>query len=61
MLAVLNMILMGDRSSNILNRDSLMNFNGNYGFEVPPCQVDSEKTKEDLLEMVFAAWQRPSF
>lgn len=31
MLAVLNMIMMGDGSSNILNRDSLK-FNGNYGF-----------------------------
>ena len=33
MLAVLNMILMGDGSSNILNQDSLLDFNGNYGFE----------------------------
>lgn len=32
MLAVLNMIMMGDGSSNILNKDSL-NFDGNYGFE----------------------------
>ncbi|MBS5984460.1 MAG: SAM-dependent DNA methyltransferase [Clostridium butyricum] len=32
MLAILNMILMGDGSSNILNRDSLKDFNGNYGF-----------------------------
>lgn len=32
MLAVLNMILMGDGSSNILNQDSLHNFEGNYGF-----------------------------
>jgi hypothetical protein len=32
MLAILNMILMGDGSSNILNRDSLKNFDGNYGF-----------------------------
>lgn len=32
MLAILNMILMGDGSSNILNRDSLNDFNGNYGF-----------------------------
>lgn len=31
MLAVLNMIMMGDGSSNILNKDSL-NFNGHYGF-----------------------------
>lgn len=31
MLAVLNMIMMGDGSSNILNKDSL-NFDGNYGF-----------------------------
>lgn len=32
MLAILNMILMGDGSSNILNEDSLNNFSGNYGF-----------------------------
>ena len=32
MLAILNMILMGDGSSNILNKDSLLEFNGNYGF-----------------------------
>jgi hypothetical protein len=32
MLAILNMILMGDGSSNILNEDSLRDFNGNYGF-----------------------------
>ena len=31
MLAILNMIMMGDGSSNILNDDSLT-FNGNYGF-----------------------------
>ena len=32
MLAILNMILMGDGSSNILNKDSPKEFNGNYGF-----------------------------
>lgn len=32
MLAILNMILMGDGSSNILNEDSLVNFNGNYSY-----------------------------
>ncbi len=32
MLAVLNMILMGDGSSNILNKDSLRDFDGKYGF-----------------------------
>lgn len=32
MLAILNMILMGDGSSNILNKDSLKDFNGHYGF-----------------------------
>lgn len=31
MLAVLNMILMGDGSSNIINEDSLKNFDGTYG------------------------------
>lgn len=31
MLAVLNMILMGDGSSNIMNKNSLNDFNGNYG------------------------------
>lgn len=32
MLAILNMILMGDGSSNIINKDSLKEFDGNYGF-----------------------------
>lgn len=32
MLAILNMILMGDGSSNILNKDSLADFDGSYGF-----------------------------
>ncbi|MFI3210267.1 MAG: N-6 DNA methylase [Peptostreptococcaceae bacterium] len=32
MLAILNMILMGDGSSNILNKNSLTDFDGNYGF-----------------------------
>ena len=32
MLAILNMIIMGDGSSNILNRDSLNDFDGHYGF-----------------------------
>ncbi len=32
MLAILNMILMGDGSSNILNKDSIIDFDGNYGF-----------------------------
>lgn len=32
MLAVLNMILMGDGSSNIINQDSLKDFNGKYGY-----------------------------
>lgn len=32
MLAILNMIMMGDGSSNIINKDSLTDFDGNYGF-----------------------------
>ena len=32
MLAVLNMILMGDGSSNIINKDSIEDFEGKYGF-----------------------------
>ncbi len=32
MLAILNMIFMGDGSSNILNKDFLMDFTDNYGF-----------------------------
>jgi len=32
MLAILNMILMGDGSSNILNKDSIKDFDGNYSF-----------------------------
>lgn len=35
MLAILNMILMGDGSSNILNKDSLKDFNGKYGYGKP--------------------------
>lgn len=33
MLAILNMIMMGDGSSNIINKDSLVDFDGNYGFD----------------------------
>ncbi|HUN00759.1 MAG: restriction endonuclease subunit M [Halothiobacillus sp. 20-53-49] len=33
MLAILNMILMGDGSANILNKDSLSDFDGHYGFK----------------------------
>jgi hypothetical protein len=33
MLAILNMIMMGDGSSNILNKDSLLDFDGNYGHD----------------------------
>ncbi|MDY6065755.1 MAG: N-6 DNA methylase [Finegoldia sp.] len=32
MLAILNMILMGDGSSNIINQDSITGFDGKYGF-----------------------------
>lgn len=32
MLAILNMIMMGDGSSNIINKNSLSDFDGNYGF-----------------------------
>lgn len=32
MLAILNMILMGDGSSNILNKDSIKDFDGKYGY-----------------------------
>lgn len=32
MLAILNMIMMGDGSSNIINKNSLTEFDGNYGF-----------------------------
>jgi len=32
MLAIFNMILMGDGSSNILNKDSIKDFDGKYGF-----------------------------
>lgn len=36
MLAVLNMILMGDGSSNILNEDSLKNYTGKYAYNDDP-------------------------
>ena len=45
MLAILNMILMGDGSSNILNKDSLNSFDGNYGF--------GEKTTEKFPATAF--------
>lgn len=32
MLAILNMILMGDGNSNILNKDSIADFKGEYGY-----------------------------
>ena len=35
MLAILNMILMGDGSTNILNKDSLTDFDGKYGYGEP--------------------------
>lgn len=44
MLAILNMILMGDGSSNILNEDSLKDFDGKYGFI---------KTEEDFPATAF--------
>lgn len=40
MLAVLNMILMGDGSSNVLNLDSLKNFDGTYQTEHTPFPAD---------------------
>lgn len=36
MLAILNMILMGDGCSNILNKDSIKDFDGTYGFNKEP-------------------------
>ena len=43
MLAILNMILMGDGSSNILNKNSLSDFNGDYG-----CPPKEKIEKSDL-------------
>lgn len=34
-LSILNMIMMGDGSSNILNKDSIKDFDGNYGYGNP--------------------------
>lgn len=42
MLAILNMILMGDGCSNILNKDSLKDFNGNYGFGNTDCPFPAD-------------------
>ena len=42
MLAILNMILMGDGSSNIINRDSLTDFNGCYGFMTPETKFPAD-------------------
>ena len=52
MLAILNMIMMGDGSSNILNKDSLNDFNGKYGFgrtnEEFPADETAEKPKSQI-------------
>lgn len=42
MLAILNMILMGDGSSNILNTDSLKDFDGKYGFGQPDTKFPAD-------------------
>ena len=42
MLAILNMILMGDGSSNILNKDSLKDFDGKYGYGRPKEQFPAD-------------------
>ncbi len=44
MLAILNMIMMGDGSSNILNKDSLKDFNGKYGF-IPKYKKEKNEEK----------------
>lgn len=54
MLAILNMILMGDGSSNILKMDSLKEYQGEYGF--PPQkegQVNNKKEKVKFPATVF--------
>lgn len=42
MLAILNMILMGDGSSNILNVDSIKDFDGKYGFGKKDCKFPAD-------------------
>lgn len=42
MLAILNMILMGDGSSNILNIDSIRDFDGKYGFGKPESKFPAD-------------------
>jgi len=42
MLAILNMILMGDGSSNILNTDSIKDFDGKYGFGKPDTKFPAD-------------------
>lgn len=42
MLAILNMILMGDGSSNILNTDSIKYFDGKYGFGKPDTKFPAD-------------------
>ncbi|MCD7886595.1 MAG: SAM-dependent methyltransferase [Clostridiales bacterium] len=51
MLAVLNMILMGDGSANILNDDSLKDFNGAYKYR----SADGEDGREQGHEKKFPA------
>ncbi|MCD8147240.1 MAG: N-6 DNA methylase [Clostridiales bacterium] len=47
MLAVLNMILMGDGSSNILNNDSLKDFDGTYKYKAQDEREGREKECEE--------------
>ena len=42
MLAILNMILMGDGSSNILNKDSIKDFDGKYSFGKTDCNFPAD-------------------
>lgn len=54
MLAILNMILIGDGSSNILNKDSLLDFNKEYGFnkqgeKFPTTAIANIKMPNDLF------------
>ncbi len=42
MLAILNMILMGDGSSNIINENSITDFDGNYAFGETGCKFPAD-------------------
>lgn len=55
MLAILNMILMGDGSANILNKDSLKDFDGKYGYRDASNKQDYFPANAFILNPPYSA------